>query len=75
MEENKAAICKLLTATLQATRNGADVVAVTYSMAAAGEAFAGEEFATVEFRNGYKKKVCVTADSGTAMIKDILSIF
>lgn len=66
--EDKKLICELLTKTLQATRNGEDVTKIIYS-----KDDAGEEFATLVFKNGYKKRVCVTADSGTSLIKDILA--
>lgn len=66
--EDKKQICDLLTTLLQATRNGEDVAAINYE-----RDDAGEEFATLVFKNGYKKKVCVTADSGTSLIKDVLA--
>lgn len=68
--ENKAIICELLTKTLQATRNGADVTGITYQ-----QDETGDEYATVHFKNGYKKRICVTADSGTALIRDVTAIF
>ena len=64
--EDKKIICALLTKTLQATRNGEDVAEIIYSRND------GEEYATVKYNNGYSKRVCVTADSGTSLIKDIL---
>lgn len=64
--EDKKIICALLTKTLQATRNGEDVAKIIYSRND------GEEYATVKYNNGYSKRVCVTADSGTSLIKDIL---
>lgn len=65
--EDKKLICELLTKTLQATRKGEDVTRIIYR-----KDDAGEEFATLEFKNGYKKRVCVTADSGASLIADIL---
>lgn len=66
--EDKKLICELLTTTLQATRGGEDITAIMYD-----KDDAGEEFATLVFKNGYKKRVCVTADSGTSLIKDVLA--
>ena len=67
--EDKKTICELLTKTLQATRNGEDVTEIIYDRDEAGE-----EYATVRFTNGYSKRVCVTADSGTSLIKDVLRV-
>ncbi len=68
MDENKQLICELLTKTLQATRNGHDVVDIRHE-----KDKRGQETATVVFDNGYKKKINVTGDSGTAMIYDIIT--
>lgn len=65
--EDKKVICELLTKTLQATRNGEDVTEIIYDRDEHGE-----EYATVKFNNGYSKRICVTADSGTSLIKDVL---
>ena len=64
MEENKQEICNLLAATLQATSNASDLVALTYR----------DEDETVEvlFASGGKRVVNVAMDSGTAMIRDIM---
>lgn len=64
MEENKHTICRLLATTLASTRQFYDLYALTYD----------EETETVECRfvNGGTKKVNVAADSGAAMIRDIL---
>lgn len=68
MNEDKAKICKILLPALQATRNLSDLVNLTYE-----ELDSGEETVTATFENGYKKKAWVTADSGTSMIRDIIS--
>ena len=64
MKENKQEICNLLTATLQATSNASDLVALTYR----------DEDETVEglFASGGKRIINVAMDSGTAMIRDIM---
>lgn len=71
MMENKQLICDLLLKALQATRNGADVIAMKYS----NDKEVGIEIVEVYFGNGAIKTVDVTADSGTAIIKDILKCF
>ena len=68
MTEDKKAICELLCKTLQATRNGADIISIQYT----DDYTSGEEYAVITFKNGYAKQICVTADSGTAMILDIV---
>lgn len=65
--ENKKTICELLTKTVQETQGGEDVTEILYA-----KRDDGEEFATIIFKNGYKKPVCVTADSGTALIRDVM---
>lgn len=65
--ENKQAICTKLTGLLNDTRQGKDIIALVYA-----KDEHNEEFVTVHWLNGYKKKICVTADSGTALIKDVL---
>ena len=62
--ENKKRICSMLLPVLQETRAGCDLIDIRYD----------DENETIEliFVAGYKKKVNVTADSGLAMIKDIV---
>lgn len=62
--ENKQEICNLLAETLRATRSFWDVTGIAYSQK--------EERVTVQFLNG-KKSINVAADSGAAMIKDIMN--
>lgn len=64
MEENKHTICRLLATTLASTRQFHDLYALVYD----------EETETVDCRfvNGGSRKVNVAADSGAAMIRDIL---
>ena len=62
--EDKQEICNLLAETLRATRNFWDVTGIAYSPK--------EERVTVQFLNG-EKSVNVAADSGAAMIKDIMN--
>lgn len=62
--EDKQEICNLLTATLQATRDGADVVEIIYDEE--------HEIVTVLFESGGRRLINVAMDSGTAMIRDIM---
>ena len=66
--ENKKEILDLLLPCLQATRNLHDLAGLDYT-----EDEYGNETVTATFGNGYQKRANVTADSGTAMIRDILS--
>lgn len=63
--EDKQKICDLLLPALQATRNLHDLVALTYDPQ--------NETVSAYFVSGYIKKANVAADSGTAMIKDIVN--
>ena len=66
--ENKQAICDELCKTLQITRAGGDLRMLVYSTGEDGE------FVTAVF-DKVSRTVNVTADSGTAMIRDIMKIF
>ena len=35
----------------------------------------GEEFITLTFSDGNKKRICVTGDSGVAMARDVFNYF
>lgn len=67
MKENKKKICDLLLPAIQATRNGEDVTALDYV-----KEETGEEFVYIKFKGGFSYRACVTADSGAAMIRDIM---
>lgn len=64
--EDKQKICNELLSTLQQTRGFYDLVSLKYKRESTHELV----FAT--FNNGYQKAANVTADSGTAMIIDII---
>lgn len=66
--ENKREICIALTAALKMTRNQIYLKDIEYV-----KEDNGEEYAILHWCNGYKKKICVTADSGIAMIYDIVA--
>lgn len=63
--EDKQKICSLLVPALQATRNLSDLVDLKYNER--------NETVTAHFSNGASKRAYVAADSGTAMIRDIIS--
>lgn len=62
--ENKQRICDLLLPALQATQNLHDLVSLTYVH--------DEDYVFAKFASGGVKRVNVAADSGTAMIRDII---
>lgn len=68
MNEDKQVICDRLLLTLQATRNHVDLEGIQYE-----KRENGDEIAALWWRNGASVEVNVTADSGTAMIRDILA--
>lgn len=68
MNEDKRKICSLLLPVIQATRAGWDVTELEYC----DNEFTDDEYVRIRFASGYTKKIDVTADSGTAMIKDII---
>lgn len=65
--EDKQEICRLLLATLQATRGAEDIVSLDYKIDRYGETV------TAIFESGGKRKINVSLDSGTAMIRDIMA--
>lgn len=65
MREDKQKICDLLCTTLHATRNAADVCSMTHDTES--------ETVTITFLSGGKRVVNVAMDSGTAMIRDIMT--
>lgn len=69
MDEDKQKICDLLLPALQATRGGSKVVALEYNPK---DKDTGWETVTAVFQSGGKKVADVTADSGTALIYDIM---
>ena len=64
--ENKKEITAKLGELLKLTRGGYDIESLEYV-----KEDNGDEFVFMKFDNGYSKRICVTADSGIAMIVDI----
>lgn len=62
--EDKGRICELLLKALQETRNHGDMTELAYDEAS--------ETVTIRWLSGGKRVVNVAADSGTAMIRDIM---
>ncbi len=66
--ENKREICIALCAALKMTRNQTFLKDIEYV-----NEENGEEYAILHWCNGYTKKICITCDSGIAMIYDIVA--
>ena len=64
MHENKQLICNFLTLALQETRGAHDLITLNYDTE--------KEVVIGTFEGGGKKVCNVTADSGCAMIRDIM---
>ena len=65
--EDKDLICKELGKLLKLTRNQSDLKALRYEILDNND-----EIVTIEWEGGCRKVVCVSMDSGTAMIRDIM---
>lgn len=65
--EDKQKICNELLSTLQQTRGFYDLVSLKY------ERESTHELVVATFNDGYQKAANITADSGTAMIIDIIN--
>lgn len=68
--EAKERITEQLYYLLITTRAGEDLESAAYEMRKDGE-----EFITLTFSNGNKKRICVTGDSGVAMARDVFNYF
>lgn len=68
IHENKKDVCEKLMKTLQATRYFEDLTGLEYS----GVLPDGEEYVNALFRDGGRKTIRVSGDSGIAMIEDIM---
>lgn len=64
--ENKEEIVKRLKLLLMATRAGNDIDKLILSE--------DQATVTIQFNNGYKKEVCIEADSGIAIIRDVMNV-
>ena len=67
LREDKDLICKELAKLLKLTRNQSDLKALRYEILDNND-----EIVTLEWEDGGRKVVCVSMDSGVAMIRDIL---
>ena len=72
MGEDKQLITKALLALLKLTRAGENLTGCDYIIDPVSEK-AAEEYVVIQTKDGYMKRVCVTADSGIALIKDVIS--
>ena len=70
--ENKQEICNLLLKTLKATRYGSDIAEINYYDEGNYDEGNYGEKAIISYSNGYEITANVTADSGIAMIEDII---
>lgn len=68
--EDKQAICDALAATLRLTRNHSDLDRLEYE----NDKKHDVEFVTIRWNGGTSRKVNVSLDSGTAMIRDIMKV-
>ena len=68
MKENTFILCQRLLKLVQATRAGTDVVDIEYFC----NDHTDDAHVDITWASGHTKRVDVTADSGIAMIKDVL---
>ena len=72
MGEDKQLITKALLALLKLTRAGESLTGCEYIIDPVSEK-AAEEYVVIKMKDGYMKRVCVTDDSGIALIEDVIS--
>lgn len=66
MEENKPEIVWDLCKLLRKTRHGSDISMMEYVKEESGE------YVLITFDGGFQRKINISADSGIAIIKDVL---
>ena len=66
MEENKPEIVWDLCKLLRKTRHGSDISMMEYIKEESGE------YVLITFDGGFQRKINISADSGIAIIKDVL---
>lgn len=71
MRENKRLITEALSVVLKLTRAGENLTGCDYIIDPVSEK-AAEEYVVLQTEDGYMKRICVTADSGIALIKDVI---
>lgn len=69
--EDKARITKALLDLLRLTRAGSDIASCDFFTDPVGDKSA-DEYVRISMDDGYEKLVCVTADSGLALIRDVI---
>lgn len=67
MTEDKFLITTELFYTLRRTRAGKDISSLTYERTSEFE-----EYVNITYKDGSTKRVCVTADSGIALVWDVV---
>ena len=70
--ENKEVVCRKLTELLRMTMVGEDIESIRYEKVDSEGGFLYEEYAVITWENGHKQTVTITADSGKAIISDVL---
>lgn len=70
--DDKAAICIEMKRILNMTRAGEDIADIHYEKVTDKDGFGCEEYAVITYESGYKQTVIITADSGKAVIEDVL---
>ena len=68
MKENTFILCQRLLKLVQATKSGTNVIDIEYF----DNGKTDDAHVDITWASGYTKRVDVTADSGIAMIKDVL---
>lgn len=66
--EDKQKICNKLLKALKATRDQCALTALRYEKDAENV----EEYVTAEYISGRTQRICVTCDSGIALIRDVV---
>ena len=64
--EDKATICDVFGSCLRLTRAGHDLSYISY------QKIGDDEFAILSYDDGTTRNICITADSGIAIMRDIL---
>lgn len=72
MVDDKDLVCRKLAEFLRYTRAGEDIESIEYEKVDEADGFSYEEYAVIKFKNGFRKGITITGDSGKAIAADVI---
>lgn len=72
MVDDKDLVCRKLAEFLRYTRAGEDIESIEYEKVDEADGFSYEKYAVIKFKNGSRKGITITGDSGKAIAADVI---